>query len=501
MQAVNRQQARWMLWLKVCIVLQLLLLVMSLPGQRVHGDEAAFAEIAYWQASEGHPRSELFRGLLGYEDRILLCHKLWEALGALVILLFGFGLWPLRVLSLLATAGIMYLLWGHFCGGTGRAAHGSGPDRLGFLIAVAFLLLAPLTFKFAKFYRPEMMQAALGLGSFIALRHTLHRRASRLALLAGALAGVATLVHLNGVVYAVAGFGLLVARCRWREASLFTLAAAAVCALFFYDIVGNPQLFWWQWVADPTFGESERTIAGTIIKLFEEHKRLFRKPEIIFSSALFFAAYFTSIGYQRRQQGNFLLYVVFLIIALGALAPAKTTPYAILLFPFFAVGIGRTGGAVIRGDLAVPRWLRTALALCTVAFIGHSIAAAAINAFTDKHNWVEDNRRIAESLPAGAKVLAPLDFVFNDVDRFQIAGLRLARWRLGVWSSLPYDFERLVYYADSAVIHAIILNREERRQLESYPAVIGETTGPYRLVKKLGEGGLWLWQREADEGS
>lgn len=499
MTETNRQLGRWVLWLKILIALQVLLLIISLPGQRVHGDEAAFAEFAYWQSEEGFVRSEQFRGLAGYEIQILLYHKLFEALGALMILIFGYGLWPLRALSLIATAVIVFLWWRDSRSGAGSG--GAPPNQLGFLIAVAFLLSSPLSFLFAKYYRPELIQAAFGLASFIALGKALARKHSRLYLLAGALAGASMLTHLNGVIYVVAGFGLLVVSRQWRATALYSIAAIGVFSLFFVDILFKPDLFWWQYVEDPTFFEGERTIWGSLIKLLEEHKRLFRKPEIIFTSVLFFAAYFTALAYRRREQKNLLIYLAFLIITLGALAPAKTTPYAILLFPFFAMQVALIGDAIIRKQLVVPGWLRAGLAVCAAAFVLHSFGANALNAFTDKQDWVGDNREVAAELTPGIAVLAHMDFVLNEVENFRILGLRLPRWRLCDWSDQPYTFERLAHYADTSGIDAIILDPEERRNLLALPTELGATTGPYRLVRKFDTSGLWLWKREPRDGS
>jgi len=167
--------------LLVILGLQLALLIISLPGQRIQGDEAVFAEFAYFQAETGHPRSELFRGFLDYDNRILIYHKFFQWMGASVVKLFGFGAWPLRSLSLIAGLILFSLLYRHM----NRDESLGG--RTGFLAAAAFLVLAPLTFKFFKFYRPEVMLAVMGLGSFMALNCVLRQGRARWAVIAGAL--------------------------------------------------------------------------------------------------------------------------------------------------------------------------------------------------------------------------------------------------------------------------------------------------------------------------
>ncbi len=486
----------WKKFLVACIALQMVLLICSLPGQRVQGDEAAFAEFAYWQAQDGYVHSEQFRGLAGYETQIMLYHKLFEALGAVMILIFGYGLWPLRSLSLIATAMIIFLMWREYRRGDGIALDDVPADNLEFLLAAGFFLLTPLVFKFAKFYRPEMIQTAFGLGSFYCLRRALPDKSTRLMLLAGTLAGASMLTHLNGVIYVLAGGGLLLVFRRWRDFIWFSLAATAVFSLFFVDIIKNPDLFWWQYVDDPTFGEGERSIMSSLVKILEEHKRLFRKPEIIFTSVLFFSSYIVSLVYQWRKYREFHLYLGLLLLSLAALAPAKTTPYAILLFPFFAMQVGQVGNAVLRGKLILPRWLRLGLVVCALAFIGHSFGAAAVNTFTDKQDWVGDNRRIAEQIPPGSRVLAHMDFVLDEINNYRIAGLRLPRWRLEDWVDDPYTFDVLVRYADTTGMDAVILDQDERDFLIDLPDTIGARVGPYRLIRQDSVSGLWLWLRE-----
>jgi len=260
------------------------LLIASLPGQRIHGDEAAFAEFAWFQSQDGYVHSELFRGLLEYETRVLLYHKLFIWLGAGMVSLLGYGIWPLRALSLLSTLGLTLLLW--------RFVRGpdSGSRGLTILAATAFILLAPLTFKFAKFYRPEMMQAVAGLGLYFALERGVRDDRKMLYVIAGLAAGTSMLIHLNGVVYVLAGAAVLLLRRRWTGTLVYGTAAAIAVSPFFFEIIGRFDLFWLQYNFDPTFGENERTVLGTLLKLVQEHKRLFRSPEIIFSTVLFLTA-------------------------------------------------------------------------------------------------------------------------------------------------------------------------------------------------------------------
>lgn len=155
--------------------------------------------------------------------------------------------------------------------------------------------------------------------------------------------------------------------------------------------------------------------------------------------------------------------------------------------------------ALIQRTLTIPVWMRAAVVAFAAAFVVHSVAAAFINTTRDKQDWHNDHRRIAETIPRGTKVLAHLDFVCDELENFEIAGMRLAYWRIAEWSDRRYDFDNLARYADSAGADAIVLDRAERSKLVACPSALGERTGPFTLVRQLDDVGLWLWMREVSD--
>jgi branched-subunit amino acid transport protein len=83
--------------------------------------------------------------------------------------------------------------------------------------------------------RPELMLAALGFGSFLCLQ-TKSATVSK-SLLAGVLAGMAMLCHLNGIIYLIAGFGTLLYFRQYKNASYFALAGGLTGLVYFSDIL------------------------------------------------------------------------------------------------------------------------------------------------------------------------------------------------------------------------------------------------------------------------
>ena len=476
--------------LLVILGLQLAVLVISVPGQRIHGDETVFAEFAYFQAHDGFPRSELYRGFLDYDTRIYIYHKFFQWVGAAVVWLFGFGAWPLRSTSLVAGAILFFLLYRHM------SRDQSLGGRTGFLMAAAFLALAPLTFKFVKLYRPEVWLAATGLASYMALQRGLERGQLKWVMAAGALAGLAMLTHLNGAIYVAAGAILLLSRKKWAPMAAFGVAALAVFSLYFVDIIGHFGQFWYQYIGDPSFGEGERTVIGSFLKLLDEHKRLFRKPEIIFTSTLFFISAAISLWRGGSRHRDFYVYTATCIVTLGAVAPAKTTPYAILLFPFFAIEVGRLAATFWQSPGIFPKLARFGLITATVFFIADSLVEDSLNAFGDKQHWVADNRRVAAFIPPRTDVLAPLEVVWEELPNSRIAGWRVADWRLSDFGKKSYTIENVAAYADSLGIPTIILDREPRDLLGMQNASVGDKQASYEVVAHFPSIGTLVLRRD-----
>ncbi|MEW5873696.1 MAG: glycosyltransferase family 39 protein [Candidatus Zixiibacteriota bacterium] len=484
--------------LLILLGLGVLLLIASLPGQRIHGDEAAFAEFAWFQSQDGYVHTELFRGLLEYETRVLLYHKLFIWLGAGMVSLFGYGIWPLRALSLLSTLALALLPWRFVRG------QDSGTRTLTVLAAMTFVLLAPLTFKFAKFYRPEMMQAVTGLALYFALERGVRDDRMALYVLAGFAAGTSVLMHLNGVVYVIAGATVLLLRRRWKGTLAYGAAAAIAVSPFFFEIIGRFDLFWLQYNFDPTFGENERTVAGTLLKLVEEHKRLFRSPEIIFSTVLFITALIANVRSEGWRRRDFHVLTFASMVALGALAPAKTTPYAILLFPFWAIEVGHWIGRLPVTWRSTPALFRSACGIVIAAFVVHSLVADSVNALSDKQDWIGENTRALAVVPEGARILGPLDLVLDELPDRQIAGLRLAEWRIHDWGQKPYTLQTLTAYADSAGCAALVLDRELWRRFGLSGTPETPPANGYRLVYSDPDGNRFVFvngeKRESGPG-
>lgn len=458
------------------------ILLFSIPHQRVHIDEAWLGEQAYWQATDGVRRSELFRGLLDYENHIYVAHKLLIYLGAVSVKLFGWHLWSLRVIPLLSGGVLILLLWFYF-----RRSRDEDP-HLALPIAYLYIVSAPLFFRFVNLYRPEVPLAACGFGSFVLV--ALYARNDRVSYLLGAaaLAGIGFLIHLNGIIYVLAGAVTLVWLRRWRHLIAFATLAGAISLLYFYDVVGHWDAFWYQFRSDPALDKQDLMWYAPAWRLINEHKRLFRKPEVIFASTLFLTSLWYHWKALPRQDRWIVMYGLGLLVGLGALAQGKTVAYTILLLPVSAIIVARSTSIWIARIRESPKWLSVIAIVLWAFFLVHSAFDNSVFAFTQKRDVASTNRGMAVHIPEGATVLAPLDFVFEEIGKYRIRGDEAAGWIMKLERPEVGDIHKsfsapdYLGFASNRGIEVVIIEDQFFSRVRLSPPAIGDTVMGYTAV-------------------
>lgn len=468
-------------------ILFTVLLGLSIYHQRIHIDEAWLGEQSYRQSEEGVRRSELFRGLLEYDEHVLVAHKLFIWLGALTIGIFGWHLWALRLVPLVSGAALIILLWYYF---HRRSREHSGPS---FSIAMLYLLAAPLFFRFVNLYRPEVTLSACGLSSFLLLAEYINSRKLAALLASAAVSGIGFLLHLNGVIFIGAAVLALLWVRQWKAAIAFALVSAAMSSLYFYDVIGHWDKFWYQFTSDPALDKQDLTWYAPVWRLLNEHKRLFRKPEVIFASILHFCALWYYWKNVPRTERWIAIYAIGLVICLGAFAQGKTVAYTILLLPVSAIIVAVASVTWLNRLRESPRALSLAATPVWLMFLCHSLYDNATFALTQKRDVAATNRVAASFIPGGATVLAPLDFIFEEIDKYQIQGDEAAGWIMKLERPDIGDIHKSLHapdylkFAEARNIDAIIMeNHLFTRVGQQLPAVSDSVFG-YVVVGKVDE--------------
>ena len=437
----------------------LILLVFSFFQMPIDIDESWLGEQAYFLSSLGYVKSNLFEGLLHYEKRMLVFHKGFIFTGSLFSKVLGFELFSLRLVSLffgLILLGLVYL----YLKSTGR--------RQLWPWTALILLLCPLFFRHLKFYRPEMMLAATGFLSFLFLNYFFQSERRGWLLLAGVFAGLSVWVHLNGLIFFGAGAITLAAFRRFSPFCFFCCSATLFSLLYFLDVNSQWDLFLYQFKNEPSGAGINLSWYQPFLNLLTEHKRLFRKPEIIGVTSFFVFGSLVRFKILKskltQEEGVLWIYTLSLIFLLGLIAHSKTTKYAIPLFPFFSIiGVGNFSSAWSRKE-ELQQELKTAfLVFLSLYFIFGVFSNLSFQGLSPLRAF-EANDRIAQHIPEGKRILAPMSFIFGTPKKQVVVGLHGAEL---VSRSLnkPWNAHTLCSYAKDHQFNYIVLNDEHKNKL------------------------------------
>lgn len=411
--------------LRVACGVALLLAIATLFGRPPAFDDAWFGDQAYFVATEGRLRSELFRGMLGWEEWVYITQKAGVLLTAVFVRILG--LTPLAVhlpgliyATLCGTLVVVYLR---------RVRPG---DRGTLLVAGILLAANPSVVAFAFLVRPELMLASLAFASYALLDAVFCRDwpIARRAALAGALAGASPLFHLNGSMIMAAGGLFLLVRRQWLPAAVYSVTALGVALLYVVDALvrGDLGQMVTQFRFDPATAGST-SLSAKLATVGDVGNVFFHSPaEIAISVMLLFPALAFSRLRRReiptpREARGLVTYSAALLLSLLVLLNRPAHMYALLFCPFGVALFSLLHGQ-LRAATAVGLRRTSALILCTCLVFGisHSIARIVRNAEArDEMQW---NAYVASLLPKKhVAVIAPLAFVFGQIDDYRIMGL------------------------------------------------------------------------------
>lgn len=456
----------------------LALLLVSLYHRSIHTDDAWIGEFVYWANRDGYVHSELFRGLLHSEVYQEVYHKLFVWQSVLPVRWLGWSIYVLKSISLLYLVGVLGLSWYYL-----RYLPVANRPRA-MSLYFALMLTSSFVAEYCFIFRPETMLMFIGFGSWLALRRALLSGAAGPAAAAGVLAGLATLTHLNGLIFIVAGGLMLLWRRRWVGAVVFGLTAVVAAASYGIDMLRHHswELFVEQMFQHPAMDNGSHGLGGRIIYLLKEHQRFFHSPkEIALTLLLLLAAY---VLYRRRPHTpefkNLLVYCVLLVLSLDLIVQAKTSKYLLLYMPYMLLLV------VIAFDqlpqLPVPRLHLLARGLVGLYIVVNFVYTGLI--IYENHDQQAENQHLVQRLQPywGGRVIAPVNFIFPGIDNFQIKG---ATYYFMEADERRRQGQAFDLFAIGAAQHIplIILDKEAFWELKMRPpSAVGQAFGAYRFT-------------------
>lgn len=255
----------------ILISISLILIIASLPNRILYVDDSWYAEQSYWFAKEGHVKSNLFSGVLDYENKQTTYHRMHIWQGAAAVKLFGWSIYNFKSISLiyliLLLASIAYYY---------RKNYGAASDGKLLLFFILFLSNS-FVVQFGFVFRPELPMMFFGFWSFFYIKSYIENSQMQSLIIAGSFSGIAVLFHLNGLIYAASGAMLLLAYREYKSVIWFSLFVLIISLLYFLDIMlaGDLEKFIYQFGNDPALRNKDFNVLGIIGKFFFRAGKIF----------------------------------------------------------------------------------------------------------------------------------------------------------------------------------------------------------------------------------
>ncbi|AUD01862.1 ArnT family glycosyltransferase [Spirosoma pollinicola] len=393
------------------LFLLIVFLFITFISRAEYFDEAWFAEQSFWFLRDGQVRSELFRGYNGWETGLYVFHKLFVYAGALTMYFTGFSVASSKLVSIFFGLLAGYLVWQY-----SRKA-----SREQQWLSVLLYFGCGTLIRYISVNRPETMCMALGLASYLVLDTQDSTKPK--PILAGILAGLSALTHLNGLIYLVTGAGWLVLRIGWRPAFLFSIAGGLTVSLYGLDawLDGNLAVLAKQFLGDPATQQNLH-LSDKLSVLADYHQIFFYGQN---ETALTVLVLLCGIAFRRyiTLTQPVFLYTLLLIISFWLLTKSITDIYFLLIMPWFAILIAFWLTTYLPRQ---PAWQRKAAQVLLVLYCLVSVVqfVNVINENREALNTEAHNALLASYMPEKhTPVIAPIEFFFGQMDNYKILGM------------------------------------------------------------------------------
>ncbi len=450
-------------------VLFILLFPLAFTNRGIYIDEAWIGQQVYSLLHKGVIITDLFRDYPPLDKTIVIYHKLIVWMGALTATIFGWGLYQLRLVSALsgiATLLMMYLFIK------------SIESRRAAAIACLILLWSPVFWEQMRIFRPEMLMTCLGFASFLILWEAYMKESIALTVLAGAFAGWSGLAHPIGLFFMISGAVALLFEREFKLALILALTSLFAFAPYLTGLLIDWRLFFSQ-LFDNGVMASKLSLEWwrPFLNLFNEHMRIFRGPDTFGITILLIISLFLTSRKEFKENRFFWTYLITLFILEGAAPFPKIIRYMLPVTPFFALAASRAISSLSFSGKGRSHFINIVYIIWIGAYViygGYALGAAAFGERTAVRER-ETNRMMAEKMKKTTLVMAPFDFVFDQVDNFTIQSWWGCEEAAG--DTLTPQFVNR--YAASRGVEYIILNDINLKKLKIGPDELGRSFRQY----------------------
>jgi 4-amino-4-deoxy-L-arabinose transferase-like glycosyltransferase len=401
-------------------------------------DEPWYMECAWTLANTGHTGSPAWTGLFGLERANVAYGHLYLALHGLFLRILGVNLYASRLPELLASFGVLALVFAisRFLSGK-RAA----------MLATVLLALSYGFVWQSHDARAEMLLMLFVLGSLYVLLLAEKRLGWPLVLASGATLGLAFDVHLTALFFVPLVAGVLVLRrpswpLPWLDLLVWLGGLALGLGWWVLGHVAlDPGFFVYQWQHVWAHGRMTggfTSYGGGWLHPLESLRSQFalywsppsngRVAKLtVTATAMAVVVALGSLGVRAAKKDRSALTLLamplLLFVTMVAFGGNKTWAYAFLPLPFALMAVAGFVTGIER-----PAWRRVAYLLCTL-FLLLEIAGAASILVTDQNRQARVGREVARLVPRGTPVVAEYHYWYELRDQPMVSVW--GRWLAG----------------------------------------------------------------------
>ena len=437
--------------IKIVLIVLAAIYLVTMYNRYIQADENWFGEQAYWLLKEGKVKLKSIPLIFNWDTEFLVYHKLLVWFGAGIIKVFGWSVYPLKAFNLLCFIVCLLLI---------RKYLANESSAFKYLL-MAIVLLTPLSLVKSFEFRPEVPVMMFGFASFLFLSKYLDSGRIIQICIAGLLAGLAFLVHLNGAIFCVTGVLVLLWYKKLKGAIVFSLIAIPVCFIYFLNLLEGDNFAQWaynlkNWPSHNFSRAVDQNILITIVdRIISEQKRFFWNGEVAGISVLFFASLILKGKYLWNNHRVLILYTTSQILLLALLGSHKAPRYLMFHVPFMALVIAYTIKNIAEQDKAWAKISILVLLLAQVVFL--MVGAAHILRKNNPH--ASKHEEVLSHIPQGASLIGPWELIYNGLENHQIYSYRSYEY-LEEKMPVPFTQEQVSAKIDSMQIEYIVIDED-----------------------------------------
>ena len=393
----------------------------SLYHRFIQSDENWFGEEAYYFVKDGIVKLKSMPVVYHPDQQVFVIHKLFVYLGSVLIGIFGWSLWPLKIFIFFCYALFIFIFNNWL---KGSYLNFNFHQRL---LTIFILATTPIMIEQTFIFRPEVIMMLLVFMSFVFINKGLKEDSYYSIALGALFAAVSFLVHLNGNAIVVAGFLYILSLKRFKSLLVYSSVAGIVCLMYFIDIFSITKLHSYfaelRNISFNVYSKDTSTNSFLVFKLnglLSEHQRFFWSDRVSVISAFFFISLISVYKDLRKKYPELIWYFVILVICGNLFGSFIAERYVIYYLPFMAIIIAFAIFKVLEQKAKILPYIFVVLMIAHIT----AVIIRFNSCIQQNYDHEKVHSEILSHIPKQSKVLAPWEFIYNGIADYNIVSFK-----------------------------------------------------------------------------